>query len=90
MIIDRNELFKDRWMQCQGKPDYIYTGVSRQAAQMRSKRESRQSIHQRSHSTINILYPDSSFGARPKTSMGMPMNKTRQSVSLGYYRNHKL
>ena len=43
MILDRKELFKDRWMQCQGKPDYIYTGVSRQAAQMRSKRESRQS-----------------------------------------------
>ena len=89
MILDRNELFKDRWMQCQGKPDYIYTGVSRQAAQMRNKRESRLSS-QRSHSTINILYPASSVGARPKTSMGMPMNKTRQSVSLGYYRNHKL
>ena len=90
MILDRNELFKDRWMQCQGKPDYIYTGVSRQAAQMRSKRESRQSS-QRSHSTVNILYPaSSSVGARPKTSMGMPMNKTRQSVSLEHYRNHKL
>ena len=90
MILDRNELYKDRWMHCQGKPDYIYTGVSRQAAQMRNKRESRHSSHQRSHSTVNILYPASSVGARPKTSMGMPMNKTRQSVSLEHYRNHKL
>ena len=52
MIVDRQELFQDRWMQCQGKPDYIFTGVSRQAAQMRSKREG---IHQRSHSSINVI-----------------------------------
>ena len=51
MIVDRQELFQDRWMQCQGKPDYIFTGVSRQAAHMRSKREG----IQRSQSSTNII-----------------------------------